>query len=443
MGHRDRNPSLKCLAPDPSGNFHSASSVDAFTLLSGSSIKANATVAWDIVPRGHRSVVMANATAARKARLTVLFAHPSAELYGSDRVLLESVSSLTDAGHRVVVTLPVHGPLETHIAERGGVSVVCPTPVLRKSALQLRGFVTLLVSTISGILRGWRLIGRLRPDLIYVNTVTVPLWVVLARLAGVPVLAHVHEGEASASAFVKRSLALPLLLADRVIANSRFSVGVLKSSFLRLAATEVIYNGVLGPQVASPARENLDGDLRVTYLGRISPRKGVDVALEAVAILNSRGIPATLDLVGAVFAGYEWYEEDLKTLAALRGLTERVNFSGFREQVWQSIEEADVMVVPSRIDEPFGNTAVEAILGGRPVIASATSGLLEATAGYQGATTVTPGDPVELADALEAVRDGWQGVRDRADHDLQLANRRHAPSVYRERIASVVWEMTR
>ena len=43
----------------------------------------------------------------------VLLAHPSAELYGSDRVFLESVSALVLAGKSVVVSLPVTGPLET------------------------------------------------------------------------------------------------------------------------------------------------------------------------------------------------------------------------------------------------------------------------------------------------------------------------------------------
>ncbi len=38
--------------------------------------------------------------------LTVLFAHPMAELYGSDRVLLESVIGVVQSGGRAVVVLP-------------------------------------------------------------------------------------------------------------------------------------------------------------------------------------------------------------------------------------------------------------------------------------------------------------------------------------------------
>lgn len=47
----------------------------------------------------------------RRGAGTVLIAHPSADLYGSDRVMLETVDALVAAGRRVVVTLPADGPL--------------------------------------------------------------------------------------------------------------------------------------------------------------------------------------------------------------------------------------------------------------------------------------------------------------------------------------------
>ena len=50
------------------------------------------------------------------------------------------------------------------------------------------------------------------------------------------------------------------------------------------------------------------------------------------------------------------------------------------------------MVVPSRVGEPFGNTAVEAALAGRPLIVSESSGLVEATHGLPGVHRVKPGD---------------------------------------------------
>ena len=380
----------------------------------------------------------------RRSRRTILVAHPGSELYGSDRVLLESVSGLLDDGWDVLVTVPADGPLVAELRRRGARVELCPSPVLRKSVLRPAGFARFAATTLRGARAGAALLRRERPAAVYVNTVTIPLWIGLARLARVPVVAHVHEGEATASRLVKRVLSAPLLVAQGVIANSRFSVGVLEEAFPALGhRTSIVYNAVPGPERRTPARPRLNGDLRVTYVGRLSPRKGVDVAIDAIAELDARGIPARLDLVGAVFPGYEWYERDLREKVEAKRLQSRVAFQGFQPSVWDFLREGDVLLVPSVADEPFGNTAVEGILSGRPVIASATSGLLEATDGYRTAVTVEPGDPASLADALEATIAGWSDAAPDLERDARAAERRHSPESYRRRIAALVRAVAR
>lgn len=373
------------------------------------------------------------------AHQTVLVAHPGAELYGSDRVLLESVSALVADGWRVVVTVPVSGPLLAAIAERGAEVVLCPTPVLRKSVLRPLGMLRLLATTAAGWAAGWRLLSRERPAALYVNTMTIPLWQLLGRMRRVPVLSHVHEGEASASRLMRSILALPLFLSTSIIANSEFSRGVLADSFSRLGRrTRVVYNGVAGPPESRAARARLDSPVKVTYIGRLSPRKGVDVAIDALALLSARGVDARLDLLGSVFPGYEWYEAQLREQVKQKQLGHRVLFHGFTPSIWEVVGAGDLVIVPSRVDEPFGDTAVEAILSGRPVIASATSGLLEATAGYKTARTVTPGDPVALANGLQAAIERWGLSRAATVTDIETARRRHGPEVYRKTVAGIV-----
>jgi glycosyltransferase involved in cell wall biosynthesis len=94
------------------------------------------------------------------------------------------------------------------------------------------------------------------------------------------------------------------------------------------------------------------------------------------------------------------------------------------------------------VDEPFGNTAVEAVLAARPVVVSATSGLREAAAGYASAQYVTPGDPRALADAVLAVRDRWPEFRDAAVADAGAAARRHSPEGYRGQVAELLGALT-
>ena len=147
------------------------------------------------------------------------------------------------------------------------------------------------------------------------------------------------------------------------------------------------------------------------YVGRLSPRKGVDVALDAAGILLDSGIDVHLDLVGGVFPGYEWYERDLHAQAARLGIEDRVTFHGFRTAVWDTLANADVAVVPSRLEEPFGNTAVEAVLAARPVVVSAIGGLAEAIDGFASAIPVDPDDPVQLAQALHRIASDWPEFR--------------------------------
>src|SRR5689334_8152458 len=117
---------------------------------------------------------------------TVLVTHPSAELYGSDRVLLESVDAFVGAGFDVVVTLPASGPLVGELERRRVDVVLCRTPVLRKSLLSAGGLVGFAASVVRAAGPGWRLIRGVRPDVVYVSTITTPLWLLLARSARVP-----------------------------------------------------------------------------------------------------------------------------------------------------------------------------------------------------------------------------------------------------------------
>ncbi|HYP44797.1 MAG TPA: glycosyltransferase family 4 protein [Propionibacteriaceae bacterium] len=374
----------------------------------------------------------------RKAR-TVLVAHPSAELYGSDRVLLESVSGLLAAGWQVVATVPRPGPLVDELVARGAGVEICPTPVLRKSALRPAGLVRFALEVAASVAPACRLLARTGAEAVYVNTVTVPTWMLWGRVLRRRVLCHVHEAEGSASPLLRRLLALPLLLAHQVLVNSTFSLDVLGSAIptLRRRAT-VIYNGVPGPSAPTPARAVLTPPIRLLFVGRLSPRKGPQVAVAAAAELQRRGVEVHLHLLGAVFSGYEWFEAQLRQAVAAAGLVDAVRFLGFDADVWPHLGASDIVVVPSVLDEPFGNTAVEAMLAARPLVVSATSGLREAAQGYPSAVFVTPDQPEALAEAVLDVVANWPVYREQALADSARARARHSVERYRSEVAAVV-----
>lgn len=369
------------------------------------------------------------------ARPVCLFAHPSAELFGADRMLLESVVAAREGGFDCLVVLPEGGPLVASLVEAGARVVISRGLVVRKALLRPRNWSTLVRGTLRGLGGAVRLLRQAKPDCVYVNTITIPLWPIVARLRGVPCISHVHEAEASGVAIVNRALYAPHLASDRVLVNSRFSLATIARDLPPLARrSHVLYNGVVGPSRPSPPRAEPEQPLRVLYVGRLSPRKGPDVLVEAARILHDAGTPVHVSLLGSVFAGYEWFEEQLRSTVDDHGLADHVSFLGFRPEIWPVVAEADVLVVPSTVDEPFGNTAVEGILALRPVIASDTSGLREAAGGYPTTRLVPPGDARALAAALHELRGNWASMLSELRGSADRAQTRHSPEAYRERV---------
>ncbi len=354
-------------------------------------------------------------------------------------MVLETIAALVEADHRVVLTVPGPGPLVDRARRAGAEVVTTPTAIIRKSALKPAGLVRLAVEAVRAVGPGVRLLRDVQPDLVLVNTITAPLWFALARARRIPSVCHVHEGESSAARPVRVALAAPLLLTSQVIANSEFSLSVLATAIpvLRRRAV-VVFNAVAGPPSVTPARPSLEAPIRLLYVGRLSARKGPDMAVEAVALLRDRGVEASLTLVGAVFAGYEWFERQLRDDIERAGTGDRITFAGFTDDRWPATQACDIVLVPSTSDEGFGNVAVEAGLAARPLVVSDLTGLREAAAGVSSAIRVPSSDPGAIADAVVAVAEDWTAYRDRAVADAEELADRYSHRRYAEQINAVV-----
>ncbi len=369
---------------------------------------------------------------------TILAVHPGAELFGSDRMFLESVVGLAE-GNRIVVALPEEGPLADRIRDVGVTVITVPMLVLRKALLRPRGWFTLVRDALRNVRTVRRMISEHTPAAVYVSTLTLPLWAPLAHLHRVPTATHVHEAESTASTVVRRVLYAPLLTTDRIIVNSSFSRRTLLQSYSALETrTEVVLNGVPGPLAPTALGTKVPDPLRLLFVGRLSPRKGPQVAIAALALLTDSGTNATLDILGTAFTGYEWFERELHARIEGLGLADRVRFLGFESDVWPRIGAADVLLVPSVVDEPFGNTAVEGVLAQRPVIASDTSGLREAAGGYESTLLVKPDDPRALADAVASFYEQWPAIVAATRRSAAAARSRHDTERYRSSVAGVM-----
>lgn len=332
--------------------------------------------------------------------LTVLVANPSPDVYGSDLQMLETLSAVVAAGGRAVVALPQDGPLVGMIHERGAEVDVVDFPVVRRANKSVIAFARLGASAAAAVPRLVTYLRRTRPDVVYVNTVTLPWWLLAARLTRTPAVCHVHEAENADSMVVRRLLVTPLRLADALLVISRSAMGALTDvdAGLRVKAN-LVYNGVPGPP-DDPEPAPRRSPLRLITVGRLSPRKAPHLALEALAALRSEGHDITLEVAGSVYPGYEWYETQLRERSAKPDLVGAVTFPGYCKPIWPHLARADVVVQPS-LREPFGNAVVEAQLSLRPVVATSALGHLESIEDGRTGLLVPPDDVAAMTAAIK------------------------------------------
>lgn len=370
--------------------------------------------------------------------VVVLVANPSSDVYGSDLQMLESIGAMVGRGWRVVVATPDDGPLLPLLESKGAEVQRVPCAVVRREYASPTGVLKLVVDAVSSLRNLLRTLRTLRPSIVYVNTITVPWWFVAARLMRIPVVCHVHEAEAEDPLPVRLMLYGPLLLANHLIVISRASMETVCATVPRLRRrATLVFNGV--PSPPEPPTESIPGPgpRRVAVVGRLSPRKGTDVALDAVGVLRSEGRDVQLEVCGSPFAGYEWYEKQLRERAEKPDLAGAVEFSGYVSPVWPTLERAEVIVAPS-LREPFGNAVVEAQLSQRPVVAAAAMGHLETVIDGETGLLVTPNDARDTAEGIARLLDDPDLAARIGKTARRSAEERFSLARYRREIADLL-----
>jgi glycosyltransferase involved in cell wall biosynthesis len=214
--------------------------------------------------------------------------------------------------------------------------------------------------------RGMRRAMRAGYDLIYANT---PRTAIAAMSTNRPYVWHKHH---AGMTWVQKSAAHR---AARVISVCEF------------AAPEgdnvtIIPNGV-PDMTAEPATDLPDGP-KILMLGRMHPEKGHDVAIEALAKMQTR---ATLVVAGP----------DQPPVPGRAN----VELLGLRDDVPALLAACDVLAVPSRCDETGPLVVLEAQRAGLPIVASRVGAIPEHVIEDKTAFLVQPDDPLALARELD------------------------------------------
>jgi glycosyltransferase involved in cell wall biosynthesis len=182
-------------------------------------------------------------------------------------------------------------------------------------------------------------------------------------------------------------------MAHHVVANSRAARRALVHEGVPQRRILVIPNGIDAPDFA--ARRPRRPIRTVITVANLRPEKDHRTLLAAASIVTAKYPDICFRVVGDGALRAELERE-----TAARGLGDRVEFLGHREDVPALLAESDLFAFPSRT-EAFPNGVLEGMAAGLPVVACAVEGLLDLVDDGRTGILVPPGDPAAVAAAIE------------------------------------------
>ncbi|WP_102227139.1 glycosyltransferase [Acidimangrovimonas sediminis] len=388
--------------------------------------------------------------------------YPPGNVGGIARYTHELARGLADLGHEIHVITRTDGPDTIDFEDGVWVHRVAtrPTDAIDKDISDLPGEIARPATRIR---REVEMLARRRR----VHAVSGPIWDVepIALLAGegMPAVAvSLHTSLKSyidsnpRGAFDKDWLdnfAPPvvagerrlLMTADAVIANSNAIVADLSAAH-GLSPEDgrlvVQPHGMMdwGELPATPPEALPEGALRMLFVGRLEPRKGIDTLLAIAPEVLAARPNVVLDIVGedrAPFADGPPIRERFEAEGLAPEVASRIRFhGGVADDVLRGFYAAsDLVVTPSRY-ESFGLMLVEAMMYAKPVIACRAGGMPEVVADGETGLLAEPGDTETLKTCVERLIDdadlrGRMGRAGRARYETHFSARVMAQGVAR------------
>ena len=269
-------------------------------------------------------------------------------------------------------------------------------------------------------------------SLIYANTQkAMVVGAIISFVTGKPLVYHLHD-ILSSEHFSKANRQLAVLFANQfaslIIANSKAT----KTAFVKAGGKEklieIVYNGF---DLARYRPQDYDRQLRrelnlegqhylVGNFSRMSPWKGQHILIEALTYCPQ----VTAILVGDALFGEHQYVEELHQRVKQLGLEGRVHFLGFRSDISQLMSMCDLIVHTSTAPEPFGRVIAEAMLCGKPIVATAAGGATELIENGVTGWLTPPGDASKLGETINRCRQQPEVTKEIARSGKIVASRR-------------------
>ncbi|OIM20754.1 glycosyl transferase family 1 [Oenococcus oeni] len=305
----------------------------------------------------------------------ILYLHAGAELYGSDKVLLQLVAGLDKSKFNPIVVLPENGPLVGVLEKAGIKTEIVHYPILRRKYFNPKG----LCQYAFGYLKSCKVLSQLAEkyqiDLIHVNTLAVLEGIILKKRIHKPLIWHVHEILLSPKFIWKLTAYLSAKYADKIVVVSNATGDHLrKAGYAKPNQIVTIYNGIKLPDQSEKTdfrqEFNIPKDAIVFgHVGRINAWKRQGDFLQASLKLMPDYPNMHILFSGNAFKGEEWREEDLKKKIQASDYADRIHYLGFQRDINRVYRTLNVLVSTSNGRETFSMVVAEAMADGKAIIA--------------------------------------------------------------------------
>ena len=346
------------------------------------------------------------------ARRRILYVQPNSEVGGADLALLRMIESLDLAKFEPHVALPKDGPVAAGLRAAGAQVHHLPMIQLRTlpSASYQLGYLAAFWPT---VFRLRALIKANAIELVHTNSLYSLYGGFAALLAGRTHIWHVREIPPQIPVARPALGAMVLALSRRVIsmtqACTRGLAGRADHPKIRLLSEGLD----LAKWTRRPDLRDVRAELGigpetpvVGFVARLDPWKGLNVFIEAAALVAARFPDAVFLVSGDAPSGFEAHRDDMAALARRLGLGDNIRFLGWRyrmDDIPAVMAALDVFCHTSIEPEPFGLVVIEAMAMQTAVVAARAGGPLEIIEEGVSGLLTPPGDAQALADTVGAL----------------------------------------
>jgi glycosyltransferase involved in cell wall biosynthesis len=293
------------------------------------------------------------------------------EFAGGEKHLLSLIREMMNAGIEAMLLCPTGSPLAQRATARG-------IPVTETALDYFKK--TRPWPYISSVISVHKIVKRFQPDAIHAQSANSLHWLLpFAWFSNIPIGCQIQDFEIYQRFPLWTLRRIPVSFAASEVIR-KHAIGTFKVSVNKCLT---VWQGIENlPKNTSEQvramRKDLglgSSDIAVGICGRIHPRKGQHLFIEAAALLKKEASIKWI-IAGDRTAADIHYLKELDAMIKKHGLDSQVRFTGFISDMSVFLRALDIIAVPSQ-DEPLGLISVEAQAAGRPAVVSASGGMPE------------------------------------------------------------------